>query len=252
MYFDSHAHYDDKRFNSDRANLLENELPNQGVIGLVNIGACMKSSKASVELAKKYDFVYAAVGVHPHSAVQMVESDITTLQNLCTQKTVAIGEIGLDFFRNLSPPDTQKYWFVQQLKLAKTLDKPVVIHSRDAAQETMDIIKDSGVRKGVIHCYSGHLPMALQYIEMGFYIGLGGVVTYKNAAKTHEVAQKIPLDRLLIETDAPYLAPVPFRGERNDSTKLPFIVEQIATLRNISTTEVSTATTDNAKKLFSL
>ncbi|MCL2015211.1 MAG: TatD family hydrolase [Defluviitaleaceae bacterium] len=253
MYFDSHAHYDDRRFNKDRAALLETELPNSGVVGIVNIGACMKTSVASVALAEKYPFIYAAVGVHPHNASQLKAADLETLRKLAAKpKTVAIGEIGLDFHYDHSPRDVQRHWFAQQLALAEQLDMPVVIHSREAAQETMAIIKESNVRNGVIHCYSGHLPMALEYIEMGFYIGLGGVVTYKNAEKTREVAKQIPLERLLIETDAPYLAPVPFRGERNDSAKLAAVVETIATLRDISQKAVSEATTANVKQLFSI
>ena len=252
MYFDSHAHYDDGRFDTDRTSLLAG-LPVKGITGVINSGSCLTSSRASIALAQTYSYIYATAGVHPHEVSNMTDGDLETLKNLCRdKKVVAIGEIGLDFHYDNSPRDAQRLWFTKQLTLAKSLDKPVVIHSREAAAETMSIIKNSGVCKGVLHCYSGHLPMALEYIEMGYYIGLGGVVTYKNAAKTQEVAAKIPLDRLLIETDAPYLSPVPFRGKRNDSAKLSFVAETIARLRGISPEEVAAATTGNAMGLFGI
>lgn len=255
-YFDSHAHYNDRRFNKDRNNLLM-DLPMKGVTGVVNAGACLASSRASVDLAKKYPYIYASGGVHPHEASGMTDETIAEFQKLCAQnfstnkKIVAIGEIGLDFHYDNSPRDVQRFWFKEQLALAEGLDMPVIIHSREAMQETFDILK-SYTLKGVLHCYSGHLPMALEYIKMGFYIGIGGVVTYKNAAKTVEVAANIPLDRLLIETDCPYLPPEPFRGKRNDSTMLSFIVDTIAKARNITPEEVASATFENAKLLFGI
>jgi len=252
MYFDSHAHYDDARFNSDRKKLLAT-LPQQGIAGVINAGSCITSSQASSALAETYAYVYAAVGVHPHNVADMTDTDLDTLQSLCNhKKTVALGEIGLDFHYDNSPRDIQRLWFAKQLTLSKSLDMPVVIHSREAAAETMAIIKDSGVSKGVLHCYSGHLPMALEYIEMGYYISIGGVVTYKNANKTREVAAGIPLDRLLLETDAPYLSPVPFRGKRNDSTTLPYVVEAIAQARGIAPEAVAKATAENAHICFSI
>ena len=280
MYFDSHAHYDDRRFKRDRDKLLA-DLPGLGVTGIINSGACITSSKASVALANEYPYIYATVGVHPHEVSKMKDEDLETLTGWALQKSavadenvepltgctsqksavaksvvaksvVAIGEIGLDFHYDNSPRDTQRIWFAKQLALAKSLDMPVVIHSREAAAETMSIIKDSAVVKGVLHCYSGHLPMALEYIDMGFYISLGGPVTYKNAQKTQDVAANIPLNRLLIETDAPYLPPVPFRGKRNDSSMLPLIAEAIAELRGITQDEVALTTAENARKLFGI
>ena len=252
MYFDSHAHYDGSQFDTDRLSLLE-ILPQHGVEGVINSGVCVSSSQASVKLAEKQSYFYSTVGVHPNNTLGMEESDLEALRPLCKHaKTVAVGEIGLDFYYNNSERDIQRTWFAKQLTLAKSLDMPVVIHSREAAMETMSIIKDSNVTKGVLHCYSGYLPMALEYIDMGYYISISGVVTYKNADKTREVAAGVPLNRLLIETDAPYLAPVPFRGKRNDSTKLSFLAEAIAQVRGISSEEVANATTENARRLFGI
>ena len=245
---DSHAHYDHKRFDPDRDKLVKS-LPGLGVVKIINVGCDMDSSEASIKLAEKYPFVYATVGVHPHDAKSLDEGGFESLKNMLShKKVVALGEIGLDFYHNFSPPDVQKKWFKRQLALADEFGLPVVIHSRDAAADTMAIIKESGQNKGVLHCYSGHLPMALEYIEMGFYIAIGGVVTYKNAEKTREVAAGIPLDRLVIETDAPYLSPI--RGKRNDSTNLHIIAEAIAEARGIKKEEVAETSSQNARKLF--
>ena len=252
MYFDSHAHYDDARFDQDRTELLS-ALPGQNISGVINAGSCMASSRASILLAESYPYIFAAAGVHPHNVSDMTEADLDSLRLLCQhKKTLALGEIGLDFHYDNSPRDSQRLWFGKQLALAKSLDMPVVIHSREAAAETMAILKESAVTIGVLHCYSGHLPMTLEYIEMGFYIGIGGVVTYKNAKKTRETAAGIALDRLLIETDAPYLSPVPFRGKRNDSTKLSHIAAAIAEARGITAEAVAAATAENARRLFGI
>lgn len=250
MYFESHAHYDDKRFQKDREKLL-GLLPERGIDYVINSASDMASSLFGIRLAEKYDYIYASVGVHPHETEHMKEEDIEILRGLCAhEKVVAIGEIGLDYYYEHSPKETQRYWFSKQLSLAKELDMPVIIHSRDAAQECFDMIHKSGVRKGVIHCYSGSLQMALDYIEMGFFIGIGGVVTFSNAKKLVEVAKEIPMEKMLIETDSPYLSPVPKRGERNDSRNLQYVVEMIANLRNISVLEVANITKENAIKLF--
>ena len=250
MYFDSHAHYDNPQYDEDRESLLAS-LPKHGITGVINVGFDVISSKKAIALAEAYPFIYAAVGVHPHDVKDMTESDLPTLKELSAHpKVVAIGEIGLDFHYDHSPRDLQRYWFAKQLELAKSLDMPVSIHSREASKEVFDIITESGVTKGVMHCYSGHLPMALDYVKMGFYISLSGTVTYKNAAKTKEVAAGVPLDRLLIETDCPYLSPVPFRGKRNDSTKLSHIVEAIAEAKNLPIEDIAKATDKNARKLF--
>lgn len=252
MFFDSHAHYDDDRFDKDRDALLT-DMHKNGVDLIVNAGASMESSLAGIRLAERYPFVYAAVGVHPHDAQNMTDDDLALLRDLSAhEKVVAIGEIGLDFYYDNSPRDVQRRRFKDQLALAKELHLPVIIHSREAAAETFQIIKSSGVRKGVIHCYSGALPMALDYIKLGFTIGIGGVVTYHNAKKTQEVAAGIPLESLLLETDCPYLSPVPNRGKRNDSRNLVYVADTIAALRGISPEDVASAAKENAKALFSI
>jgi len=252
MYFDSHAHYDNPQYDEDREVLLSS-LPNHGITGVINVGYDVASSKKAIALAETYPHIYAAVGVHPHDVKDMTEDNLLALKALSKHpKVVAIGEIGLDFHYDHSPRDLQRYWFAKQLELAKSLDMPVSIHSREASKEVFDIITESGVTKGVLHCYSGHLPMALDYVNLGFYISLSGTVTYKNAAKTKEVAAGVPLNRLLIETDCPYLSPVPFRGKRNDSTKLPHIVEAIAEAKGLSQAEIAKATDENTRNLFGI
>ncbi|MCD8036185.1 MAG: TatD family hydrolase [Clostridiales bacterium] len=250
MYFESHAHYDDPRFDDDRDELLAS-FPEEGIETVVNSSSDIASSKASIALAEKYPFFYASVGVHPHEVKSMTEDDIETLRQLSKHpKVVAIGEIGLDFYYDHSPRDAQRYWFKRQLKLAEELDMPIIVHSREASQECFDIIKASNVRKGVIHCYSGGAPMAKDYINMGFYIGIGGSLTFKNNRKTVEVVEQIPLEKILIETDAPYLAPVPHRGERNDSRLLKYVVEKIGSIKNIAEEDICNITKNNAIELF--
>ncbi len=250
MYFESHAHYDDERFDDDRDELLAS-FPSEGIDAVVNSSSDIASSRASIALAEKYPFFYASVGVHPHEVENMTDNDIGILERLAKHpKVVAIGEIGLDFYYDLSPRDTQRYRFKCQLELAKRLDMPVIIHSRNAAQECFDIIKDSNVRKGVIHCYSGSAQMAKDYIDLGFYIGIGGSLTFKNNKKTVEVVEQIPIDRILIETDSPYLAPIPYRGRRNDSRLLKYVVEKIRDIKNIPETDICNITKNNAEKLF--
>lgn len=250
MYFESHAHYDDGRFKNDREEIL-NLLPSCGIDYVINVGCDMKSSRESIKMAEKYDYIYAAVGVHPHNAENMKESDLDEIRQMSNhKKVVAIGEIGLDFYYDNSPRDVQRYWFKRQLEFVKKLNKPVIIHSRDASQETFDIIKESGVKKGVIHCYSGSAQMAMDYVKMGFYIGVGGVVTFSNAKKLVEVVETIQLEQILIETDSPYLSPIPNRGKRNDSRNLQFVVEKIAKIKDISPEKVANITKLNAKQLF--
>ena len=198
MYFDSHTHYDDERFDDDRNELLAS-FPDAGIENVVNSSSDIASSKASIALTEKYPFFYASVGVHPHEVEKMTEQDLLELETLSKhEKVVAIGEIGLDFYYDLSPRDMQRYWFKRQLELAERLDMPIIVHSRDAAQECFDIIKASGVRKGVIHCYSGSAQMAKDYIDMGFYIGIGGSLTFKNNKKTVEVVEQIPIEKILL------------------------------------------------------
>ncbi|MGL6173634.1 MAG: TatD family hydrolase [Cellulosilyticaceae bacterium] len=252
MYFDSHAHYDDERFEEDRAVLLQ-QLPLDGISYVVNAAASMESAYTSVQLANEYKYIYATVGVHPHEVESMKEGDIQILKKLAqNQKVVAIGEIGLDYYYDFSPRELQRIWFKRQLELAKELDLPVVIHSREACQETFDTLMLSGVKTGVIHCFSGSKELAREYVKKGFYIGIGGAVTFKNARKTVEVVEAIPLERILIETDCPYLTPVPHRGKRNDSSYLGHVVDKIAEIKNISALEVARVTEENAKKLFKI
>ena len=250
MIFDTHAHYDDERFDEDRYSLIE-EMHQNGICNIINVGADMASSKTSIELAEKYDFIYAAVGVHPHEVDNMTDNDIEILTDYAKYtKVVAIGEIGLDYYYDLSTREHQRYWLKRQLELAYRLDLPVIIHSREATQETYDIIKNSKVRKGVIHAFSGSLDFARHYIDMGFYIGVGGVVTFKNAKKLVEVVKNIDLDKILLETDAPYLSPVPVRGVRNNSQNLRYVVDKIGEIKQISPEIVVEKTRQNANVLF--
>ena len=250
MYFESHAHYDDERFDEDRDTLLA-YFPAEGIETVVNASSDIKSSKASIALSEKYPFFYAAVGVHPHEVENITEADIDELRELSKHpKVVAIGEIGLDYYYDLSPRDLQRHWFKRQLELADELKMPVIIHSRDAAQECFDIIKNSNVRNGVIHCYSGSAEMAEEYIKMGFYIGVGGSLTFKNNKKGVETVERIPIEKILIETDSPYLAPVPYRGKRNDSRLLKYVVERISQLKNIPENDICNITKNNAQNLF--
>ena len=250
MYFDSHAHYDDERFNEDRESLIES-LREKGVDFIVNAAADMKSCYTSLALAEKYPFIYSSVGVHPHDVKDLTDADIEEMRKLAAHsKVVAIGEIGLDYYYDNSPREDQRKWFRVQLELAKELDLPVIIHSREASQETFDMIVESGVKEGVIHCFTGSYELAKEYVKRGFYLGIGGSLTFKNAKKAVEVVEGIDLKHLLIETDCPYLTPVPHRGERNDSSYLKFVVEKIAEIKGVSTDEVAKTSSDNAKKLF--
>lgn len=252
MYFDSHAHYNDKQFDEDRDELLAS-LKNHNVGYIVNIGADMPSSLESIKLAEKYDFVYATVGVHPHEAKSVKEEDYEQLKKwLENEKVVGLGEIGLDYHYDFSPRDTQVEVFTKQLKICENITKPVIIHSREACQEVFDIIKNSNVRKGVIHAYSGSAQLAKEYVKLGFHIGIGGVLTFKNARKLIEVVENIPIERILIETDSPYLTPVPFRGTRNCSKYLKEVVEKISEIKQISHEEVEKITFENAKNFFQI
>ena len=252
MYFDSHAHYDDKRFDDDRDELI-NDMYNNGVNYILNSGQSMQAIKAGLELADKYDFIYTAVGVHPHNVKTLTDEDLSVIKLYAKKNKVqAIGEIGLDFHYDFSPRDLQRKWFKAQLEIAKDLDMPVIIHSREASQECFDIIKESGIHKGDIHCYSGNVEMALEYVKMGFHIGVGGVVTYNNAKKLVDVVDALPIESILIETDCPYLSPVPMRGKRNDSNNLKYIVDKIAEIKGLSHEDVAKITTTNAKKVFNI
>ena len=260
--FETHAHYDDEWYDEDRKELLS-RLLDTDISFITNIGADIETSKNSVKLADEFERVLAAVGVHPDNIGCMEalpeKEGIEILRNLAKHtKVVAIGEIGLDYFerepeeKNKTVRERQKYWFLEQLKLAKELNKPVVIHSRDAAEDTYNVFKDFGYNKGVIHCYSYSPEMAERFVKLGFYIGIGGVVTFKNAKKTKETVKRIGLENIVLETDSPYLAPVPFRGKRNDSGNIKYIVEEIAGLLGISKEKVIETTFNNAVKLYEL
>lgn len=250
VFFDSHAHFDDDRFSADRYELIES-LPALGVGFVTNIGADLKSSKASVALAKKYDHIYAAVGVHPHDAKSMTDGVLAEIRELAREKkVVAIGEIGLDYYYDNSPRDTQKFWFKKQMKLARDLNMPVVIHSRDAIEDTIKICKENPVSAGVIHCFSGSRESAKIFLDMGYFISFAGPVTFKNARALTEVAQFIPDDRILIETDSPYLAPEPHRGERNWSAYVKDVAARVAEIRGTTVEHIAEITTNNAKALY--
>lgn len=254
MIFETHAHYDDDRFNEDRDELLQ-RLPEEGVGVVINSGASVESTRDTIRLAKEYPFVYAAVGVHP-SEIEELDEDFMLWMKEQTddKKTVAIGEIGLDYYWDKEPEvqERQRYWFGRQIELARETNLPIIVHSRDAAADTMQVMKEHHAEEipGVIHCYSYSKEMALEFIKMGYYIGVGGVVTFKNAKKLKETVEAIPLDKILLETDCPYMAPEPYRGKRNSSLYLPYVIEEIARIKGVSTEEVERVTEENARKLF--
>jgi TatD DNase family protein len=255
MFIDSHTHLDDPRFDQDRENVIES-LREDGIDMVINIGADKESSLSTLELARKYDNIYAVAGVHPHSASELEEDGLDWLRDIAKEKkVVAIGEIGLDFYYDNSPRDIQRKWFKAQLQLAKELGLPVVIHTRDAAKETYDILKDAaadGKLKVLMHCYSGSAEMAVDYAKLGFYIALGGAVTFKNARVPREVASVVPLENLMIETDCPYMTPEPFRGKRNEPKYVNLVAEKIAEIKGITVEELAKATADNARSFFRL
>lgn len=254
MIFDTHAHYDDEAFDDDREELLASMCKN-GIGNIVNIGASMESTKASVELAKKYDYIYASVGVHPNETGELTDADMETLRELSKEeKVVAIGEIGLDYHFLEPGKDIQQKWFRKQLDIAVETGLPVVIHSRDAANDTMNIMKEyqGKLSGGVIHCYSYSKEMAEEYIRMGYYIGIGGVLTFKNAKKLIETAENVPLDKIVLETDCPYLSPEPNRGKRNNSVNLHYVVKKLSDIKKLSETEIIEQTYKNALDLYSI
>ena len=253
MIFESHAHYDDEAFNEDRDSLLSS-MKDNGVEYIVNVSADFESIDPIYELTQKYDFVYGTVGVHPGAAKNMTPERFEYLKKaVLREKIVAIGEIGLDYYweKEEIQKTTQKEWFTKQLQLAKEVDKPVIIHSRDAAADTVDIMKQEWKdRKAVIHCYSYSRELAKVFAKMGYYFGIGGVLTYKNARTLVETVEYVPIEQLLLETDCPYLSPVPNRGKRNDSSNLRFVAEKIAEIKNMSYDAVVEITAQNAKKFF--
>lgn len=256
---DTHAHLDFSRFDADRPVVIKRAKA-AGVAAIVNVGTDPASSRRAVGLADRYDFVYAAVGMHPHAAKKLDGAALAELRDLARHsKVVAIGEIGLDYYRNLSPPDVQRRAFRAQLAWAAKLGKPVVIHDRDAHDEIMEILAGwaAGLRDprlsgrlGVLHTFSGDLAMAQQAIDLGFYISISGPVTYKNARQLPDIVRVLPLERLLVETDCPFLAPHPYRGKRNEPAYVHLVAERIAALRGMLFEELAEATTANAQRLF--
>lgn len=248
--YDTHAHLDDEMFDGDRAAVIE-KIRNSGVGRLNNIGSDMQSSRISIELAEKYDFIYAAVGVHPSETGGMTDADIDELRRMAAhKKVVAIGEIGLDYHYEDTERETQKYWLRRQLELVRELDMPVVIHDRESKGECMEILKEKGISNGVIHCFSGSAETAEEFLKMGFHISFTGVLTFKNAKKAIRALEAIPMERLLIETDCPYMAPEPFRGTRNDSSLVYRVAEKIAEVKGVSVEDTVRITCENALRLF--
>ena len=252
MIFDTHAHYDDRSFDEDRDELLAS-LKDNGVGTVINVGASWRGCEAAVDLSHKWAFIYAAVGLHPDEVGCLDDQTMEQLKKWAMeeQKVVAIGEIGLDYHNDVEPHDVQQEWFVRQMELANEVGLPIAVHSRDAAQDTWDLVSaHKGDARGVIHAFSASAEMAKRYIDLGYYIGMGGVVTFKNGKKAKEVIAQIPLDYVILETDAPYLSPDPFRGRRNDSTRLIYVARMIASLKGVTEEEVIERTEQNARELF--
>lgn len=254
MIFDTHAHYDNEAFDEDRESLLSGLNP-EGIGEVVNIGASIRTTKSTLELTEKYPFLYGTVGVHPNETGELDDHLMEWLKEMARKpKVVAIGEIGLDYYWDEPDRETQKYWFVRQIELARETKLPMVIHSRDAAKDTLDIMKaeKAGGIGGVIHCFSYGVELAREYLNMGFYLGIGGVLTFKNSRKLKEVVEYMPADRLVLETDCPYLSPAPFRGKRNSSLYLPYVVEEVSRLKGIPKEQVEEITYNNARRLYGL
>lgn len=252
MYFDTHAHYDDRQFDEDRDRLLSS-MPENGVDYIINPGCDENSSAAAIAMAEKYPHVYAAVGFHPGEIENLGYNSLDEIERLARHpKCVAIGEIGLDYYWDASRKGDQKELFKAQLQLALELDKPVIVHDREAHEDSMRTVFAYPRLRGVFHCYSGSVEMARELLKRGWYLGFDGPITYKNARKTIEVLEICPMDRILIETDSPYLSPVPQRGKRNDSSNLQYIVEKLAEIKNISSQQAALQTLENGKILFSI
>ena len=254
MIFDTHAHYDDEAFDTDREELLAG-LPQAGIGWVANIASSVPSIDESIALAHRFPHVYCALGIHPEHCADLTDALLEEIrEKLKDDKAVAVGEIGLDYYWKEPDPELQRYWFARQLQLAREADLPVVIHSREAAADTMRIMKENRAEEtgGVVHCYSYSAELAREFVKMGFYIGIGGVVTFKNAKKMVKVAEEIPLESLLLETDCPYLAPMPYRGKRNSSLYLPYVVTKIAQIKGIPEEEVVRVTELNAEKMYGL
>lgn len=253
--FESHAHYEDEAFNEDREALLAS-LPENGIEYVINVGSTMETSHKTVDLVSKYDFMYGALGIHPSEIRGVTDSDMEWIEKeaAVNPKILAIGEIGLDYYWDKDNKEAQKNYFERQINIARKLGKPIIVHSRDAAKDTYECMRDFGAREcgGVVHCFSYSAEEAAKYLDMGFYIGLGGVVTFKNAAKVKEVAAYVPIDRILLETDCPYMAPEPHRGRRNSSLYIPHIAQTIADIKNMDYEDVVAITNNNACSMYGI
>lgn len=254
MIFDTHAHYDDEAFDDDREKLLSH-MREKGIEYIVNVGSDIESIRKTLELTEQYPFVYGAAGVHPSETAKLTSKDMEWIRETAgREKIVAIGEIGLDYYWPEPDREVQKKWFKEQLRLAEETGLPVIIHSRDAAADTLEILKewDAHKTKGVIHCFSYTWETAREYLDMDYYFGIGGVLTFKNAKKLKEAVMHIPMEKILLETDCPYLAPEPYRGKRNQSEYIFYVAEQLAELKKISREEVLEITRNNAKKFYEI
>lgn len=252
ILFDTHAHYDDRRFDKDRDALLAS-MPQQGVGYICNIGCDMPTSQQSIALAEAHDHVYAVVGIHPHNAQDAQPEDFETLRQMTQHpKVLALGEMGLDYHYDFSPRDVQRKVFVRQMELAGELNIPVVIHEREACQDVLEVVRQYPVCRGVYHCYSGSAETARELVKLGYYLGFNGVITFDNARRSHEVIRSVPLERLLLETDCPYLTPVPHRGKRNDSGLMKYSLQKMAELRGLTPEEMARITTENALRFYGL
>ena len=252
MIFETHAHYDDKAFDEDRENLLP-ELYQNGITTIINVSSDLASIKRTLSLAEKYPYIYGAVGVHPSDSGELTEEAFLELTKACRhEKVVAVGEIGLDYYWQEPEKEIQKKWFERQLLLAQEVSLPVIIHSREAAKDTLDMMRALHAEKsgGVIHCFSYSKEMAAEFLKLGYYFGIGGVVTFQNAKKLREAVAYIPIDKILLETDSPYLAPVPNRGKRNNSGNIPYIAQELAQIKGVSYEKIIAATRQNSERLF--
>jgi len=250
--FDSHAHYDDARFDEDRYEALQRAYDN-GIKYIVDAASDVESARKIISLTQKFGFVYAAVGIHPHNVADTNDSTFSILFDLASNhKVVAIGEIGLDYYYDNSPRELQRHWFSKQINLAKELNLPIIVHNRESHEDSLKIVKSEGAREvgGVFHCYSGSVEMARELLDNNFYVSVGGTVTFKNAKKIIDVVKYVPLDRLLIETDCPYLTPEPYRGRRNESIYVRLVAEKVAEIKGIYIEDVARSTLENAKRLF--
>jgi len=252
MFFDTHAHYDDKRFDDDRDMLL-GSMNDAGITMIMNAGSSLESSEFSLKLADKYAFIYSSAGVHPHDSKSMSDTTVSELEALLAHpKAMAVGEIGLDYHYDFSPRDVQRKRFREQLDLARRVKKPVIIHERESLSDTLDTIRDFRDLTGVFHCYSGSWETAKGILDMGWYLSFTGVITYKNARRALEVIEKMPAERIMLETDCPYLTPEPMRGKRNSSLYLPYTAEKIAEVRGVTVEEVAALTMENGLRFFNL